>query len=258
MSEDLGFGGETAGFYQRYRRGYPGEVSGALARACGLTGDDITLDLGCGTGQLTVPIAARVRAVIGVDPEPDMLVRARQSAAEREIRNVTWLLGADTDVPAIASLLGDGRLGVVTVGQALHWMRYRELIPALVPLLRPGGGIAVVTNGTPMWQQDRPWSQALGGFLGRWLGTPPTRTCGTDDASQRRYRAAMEDAGLEVTEISHAYADELDLDRIVAGCIPRSPSGSFPRRISGPPSPSRCAPPSLRTRPLPRMSGCGC
>jgi hypothetical protein len=28
-------------------------------------------------------------------------------------------------------------------------MRYRELIPALASLLRPGGGIAVVTNGTP-------------------------------------------------------------------------------------------------------------
>jgi SAM-dependent methyltransferase len=160
MREDPGFGGETAGFYQRYRRGYPGEVFGALVRACGLTGDDIALDLGCGTGQLAVPIAARVRAVIGMDPEPDMLVHARKSAAERDTRNVTWLLGADTDVPAIASLLGDGRLGIVTVGQALHWMGYRELIPALVPLLRPGGGIAVVTNGTPMWQQDSPWSQA--------------------------------------------------------------------------------------------------
>lgn len=68
-----------------------------------------------------------------------------------------------------------------------------------------------------MWQQDRPWSQALGRFLGQWLGTPATRTCGTDDASQRRYRDTMSDAGLEVTEISHAYTDELDLDRVVGG-----------------------------------------
>ena len=27
------------------------------------------VDVGCGTGQLTLPMAARLRAVIGVDPE---------------------------------------------------------------------------------------------------------------------------------------------------------------------------------------------
>src|SRR5260370_378425 len=76
------------------------------------------------------------------------------------------------DVPGLAALLGSRRAGAVTIGQALHWMRYRELIPALVPLLRPGGGIAVITNGTPMWLQDSPWSRALRGFLEQWLGSP--------------------------------------------------------------------------------------
>lgn len=41
------------------------------------------MDLGCGTGQLALLMAGRVRAVIGVDPEPDMLQRARQAAGER-------------------------------------------------------------------------------------------------------------------------------------------------------------------------------
>lgn len=65
---DLGFGDEVAGFYHRYRRGYPPAVFDTLAEIFGLTPDDIVVDLGCGTGQLTLPIAARVRAVAGVDP----------------------------------------------------------------------------------------------------------------------------------------------------------------------------------------------
>jgi trans-aconitate methyltransferase len=228
VGEDLGFGGEVAGFYHQYRRGYPLAVIDTLTGAFSLTGSDVVIDLGCGTGQLTLPIARRVHAAAGVDPEPDMLARARQAAAEQGVRNVSWLLGADTDIPALAALLGDRRAGAVTIGQALHWMRYRELIPALVPLLRPGGGIAVITNGTPMWLQDSPWSRALRSFLEQWLGTSPTNTCGTDDASQQRYRDTMAEAGLDVTETRYGYTDELDLDRLVGGVYSALPAQRLP------------------------------
>ena len=89
MGEDLGFGGEVAGFYHQYRRGYPPAVIDTLTGAFGLTDSDVVIDLGCGTGQLTLPIARRVHAVAGEDPEPDMLVRARQAAAEQGVRNVS-------------------------------------------------------------------------------------------------------------------------------------------------------------------------
>ncbi len=228
MGEDLGFGGEVAGFYHQYRRGYPAAVIDMLTGAFGLTGNDVVIDLGCGTGQLTLPIARRVQAVAGVDPEPDMLARARQAAAGQGVTNVSWLLGADSDIPAFAALLGGRRAGAVTIAQALHWMRYRELIPALIPLLRPGGGIAVVTNGTPMWLQDSAWSQALRGFLDQWQGSSPSNTCGTDDASQQRYRDAMTEAGLDVTEIRYDYTDELDFDHLVGGVFSALPAQRLP------------------------------
>ena len=228
MGEDLGFGGEVAGFYHRYRRGYPPAVIDTLVGAFGLTGGDVVIDLGCGTGQLTLPIARRVQAVAAVDPEPDMLARARQAAAEQGVANATWLLGADTDIPALAALLGGRRAGAVTIGQALHWMDYRELIPALVPLLRPGGGIAVITNGTPMWLQDSRWSRALRGFLDQWLGAPATSTCGTDEASQQRYRDTMTGAGLDVTETRYDYTGELDLDHLIGGIYSALPARRLP------------------------------
>jgi SAM-dependent methyltransferase len=228
VGEDLGFRGEVAGFYHLYRRGYPPAVIDRLIGAFSLTSDDVVIDLGCGTGQLALPIARRVRAVAGVDPEPDMLTRVRQAAAEQGVRNAAWVLGADTDIPALAALLGSRRAGAVTIGQALHWMRYRELIPALVPLLRPGGGIAVITNGTPMWLQDSPWSRALRGFLEQWLDTTLASTCGADDASQKRYRDTMTDAGLGVTGTRYDYTDELDLDHLVGGVYSALPAQRLP------------------------------
>ncbi|GAA5189801.1 hypothetical protein GCM10023322_43330 [Rugosimonospora acidiphila] len=81
----LGFGGEVAGYYARYRRGYPPAAVDAIVKAFALGTDDVVLDLGCGTGQLTLPLAERVRAV--VDPEPDMLVLARRAAeAQYDLR----------------------------------------------------------------------------------------------------------------------------------------------------------------------------
>jgi SAM-dependent methyltransferase len=225
---DLGFGGEVADFYHRYRRGYPPAVIDTLAGTFGLTGDDIVIDLGCGTGQLTLPIAGRVRAVAGVDPEPDMLARARRAAAEHGITNLAWLLGADTDIPALAALLGDQHAGAVTIGQALHWMNYRELFPALAPLLRPGGGVAVITNGTPLWLQDSAWSRALRGFLEQWLETTLTSACGTDEASQQRYRDTMTAAGFDLTEASFEYTDDLDLDHLIGSLYSALPVQRLP------------------------------
>src|SRR6202522_1528875 len=131
MSAVLGFNGEVADYYHRYRYGYPPTVIDILVDAFGLTGDDLVVDLGCGTGQLAVPIAGRVRAGVGMAPGPD--------------------------TPALAALLGGQRIGAVTIGQALDWMDYRTLMPTLAALLRPGGGIAVISNGTPMWLQDSAW-----------------------------------------------------------------------------------------------------
>jgi 2-polyprenyl-3-methyl-5-hydroxy-6-metoxy-1,4-benzoquinol methylase len=53
-----GFSGEVAGFYHRYRHGYPPAALDALAGAFGLAGQDVVVDLGCGTGQLALPMAA--------------------------------------------------------------------------------------------------------------------------------------------------------------------------------------------------------
>jgi SAM-dependent methyltransferase len=209
------FGGEAAAYYHRFRRGYPSAVTEALVDAFGLTGQDVVVDLGCGTGQLTLPMARHLRAVIGVDVEPDMLDHGQQAAHDADVRNVLWMLGGDTDIPALRRLLGDGSVGAVTIAQALHWMDHQRLFRAVVPLLRPGGGVAVVTNGTPLWLQETDWSLALRDFLERWLGTTLTYACGTDEQTQGRYRDDLTAAGLEVSTTAVDYVASLDTDQLI-------------------------------------------
>ncbi|MGN6796157.1 MAG: class I SAM-dependent methyltransferase [Streptosporangiaceae bacterium] len=225
---DLGFGGEVADLYHRYRHGYPAAVIDILAEAFKLSPQDLVVDLGCGTGQLTLPLAKRVRAVVGMDPEPDMLRRARRAAHDASISNVSWVLGADTDMPGLRHLFGSKSVAAVTIGQALHWMDHEDLFRCAGALIRPGGGVAVVTNGTPLWLQDSAWSHALREFLEHWLGTELRSACGTDELSQQRYKDALARAGLEVSSAAVDHIVDLSFDQLVGGVCSALPVDRLP------------------------------
>jgi SAM-dependent methyltransferase len=88
-----------------------------LARL-GLTGGESVLEIGCGTGALTLPLAAAVGEhgrVVAVDISEPMLGAARQKVGERGLRNVTLHLG-DAQVFALepaAFDLATSRMGVM-------------------------------------------------------------------------------------------------------------------------------------------------
>ena len=222
----LGFGGEVARLYARYRRGYPAAAIDAIVDAFRLSSNDVVVDLGCGTGQLTVPMAARVRSVVGIDPEPDMLWLAR--GHDENVPNVSWVLGSDEELPVIAASLGNCPIGAVTVATALHWMDDLVVFQTAQKLVRPGGGVAVVTNGMPLWHLDTDWSRLLRGFLEGWIGRPATMGCGTDDEAQQRYRDHLVAAGLDVSEFRISYTDYLDVDRLIGGVLSSFPVHMLP------------------------------
>ncbi|AUH43391.1 class I SAM-dependent methyltransferase [Streptomyces sp. CMB-StM0423] len=225
----VGFSGDVAEYYAQYRRGYPSEVLDVLQAAFAMSDEDAVLDLGCGTGQLAVPLASRVGSVIGMDPEPDMLRLARRTAARQGLRNVTWVLGADSDVPALAGLMGRRPLGMAVIGQALHWMRHEELFQALFPLCRRGGGIAVVANGAPLWLQDSDWSRVLRSCLEDYFGTRLEATCGTGADDRRRYAQALADAGFaDVREDVLDYRVELAFDEVIGSVCSAIPADRLP------------------------------
>jgi SAM-dependent methyltransferase len=70
------------------------------------------LDVGAGTGMLTVTLARPGRAVVGVDPSPAMLAYARQRAGGDQ---VTWVCGDSRAAPA-----GAYDLTVMTGNVAQH------------------------------------------------------------------------------------------------------------------------------------------
>lgn len=92
------------------------------------------VDLGCGTGTLTVALSERWPGAetIGVDSSHEMLESARSSQS-----TVRWV---EAD---LRSWSEDG-LDLIFSNAALQWIEnHRSLFPRLVGLLRPGGHLAV-------------------------------------------------------------------------------------------------------------------
>jgi SAM-dependent methyltransferase len=223
------FSGETAAFYARFRRGYPAAFTELLTQALRLGPADVVADVGCGTGQLTLPLAQRVGAVAGIDPEPDMLTLARQAAADQGVANVTWVLGSAADLPALAALLGAPALAAVTIANAIHLTSPPDLFAAARGVLRPGGGLAVIANGTPLWQQPVPWSRAVRRGLEQWLGVRLESCCGTDAAARLAYQAGLIAAGFTgVHEQSVDYTGDLDFAELIGGLYSAMPTHLLP------------------------------
>jgi trans-aconitate methyltransferase len=211
------FSGTTAAYYAKYRRGYPDQIVDAVVDRLHLGSDDVVVDLGCGTGLLTAPLARRVRVVIGIDPEPDMLAEARRGLDPALTSRVVWVVGSEADLPAVASLSADGGWAAVVGGQALHFMDHPTLFRRARQRVRPGGGLAIISNGTPLWQQDSEWSRSLNSALQDWFQTPLRSTCGTAEADRARYRRALQESGFAVEEVSYEYEVEITFDELIGG-----------------------------------------
>ena len=76
----------TAWYYARFREGYPPEFFDLIKRKFDLLKGDRVLDLGCGTGQIAIPISASVKEVVAMDPEPEMISEGNFRPGNRVFR----------------------------------------------------------------------------------------------------------------------------------------------------------------------------
>lgn len=140
----------TAEAYDRFRPTYPDELFEDVRDYAALEHDDRILEVGCGTGQATLPLARWGHPIVAIEPAPAMAdVAKRKLAAFNHVDiRVTTLEGCDLDSEAF---------GLTLSAQAFHWLdketRYRRIADAL----RPGGTLALVWNTQVTPAHNRPF-----------------------------------------------------------------------------------------------------
>jgi ubiquinone/menaquinone biosynthesis C-methylase UbiE len=104
------------------------------------------LEIGCGTGSLTVRLAQALPAcsVVGLDPDLDALARAR---AKDSIMRIDWREGNAVELP-----LPEHSCDRVVASLVLHHLTTAEKCAALAEahrVLRPGGRLHIADWGAP-------------------------------------------------------------------------------------------------------------
>lgn len=132
---------ESGGDYAAHRPTYTEALADVLAE---LAPDRaLAVDVGCGTGQLTVLLAPRFDAVVGMDRS------ASQIEAATPARNVDYSVG-----PAERVDVPDGAASLVTVAQAAHWFDLPVFYDEVRRIARPGAVLALVTYGVVVLDDD--------------------------------------------------------------------------------------------------------
>jgi ubiquinone/menaquinone biosynthesis C-methylase UbiE len=114
------------------------------------------VDLGSGTGLLTLAFAERAARVWAVDSSPAMIEYLRVKARSAELDNVETVLASAVSLPLV-----DGIADLVVSNYCLHELRGPEKDRALgeaMRVLRPGGRLVIgdmMFSLNPMQRRDR-------------------------------------------------------------------------------------------------------
>jgi SAM-dependent methyltransferase len=128
---------EDAERYDRARPGYPAAIFDDLAELAGIGPGCRVLEIGCGTGQATIPLAERGCEVVAVELGAELAEVARRNLAR--FPDVQVVNAAFESWP-----LPPEPFDVVLSATAFHWIDPAVRVVKSADALRPGGVLATI------------------------------------------------------------------------------------------------------------------
>jgi ubiquinone/menaquinone biosynthesis C-methylase UbiE len=143
----------VADSYERGRPEYAPAAVGAMAAELRLGPGSLVLDLAAGTGKLTKALVAAGIDVIAVEPQAELRKVLTDRVGEHRVID-----GLAEEIP-----MDDDSVDAVTVADGFHWFDQAAALAEIRRVLRPGGGLAVLTT-LPDWS-GASWAEELGGLM---------------------------------------------------------------------------------------------
>jgi SAM-dependent methyltransferase len=144
---------EVADAYERGRPEYPPAVAGVIAAELHVSEAALVLDLAAGTGKLTRALLGIGLDVVAVEPQSSLRELLAESIGSERVRE-----GLAEAIP-----LPDESVAAVTVADAFHWFDHGVALAEIRRVLRPGGGLAVLST-VPDWG-GASWAHEVGTLM---------------------------------------------------------------------------------------------
>ena len=130
---------EAASLYDEVRPGYPEDLFDDIVSLSGIPAGGRILEIGCGTGQATVPLARRGYRIQCIELGENMAAVAR--------RNLERYPNAEVRTGAFEeSFLQEGAFDLAVSATAFHWLDPAVAYPKAARALRDGGSLALFWN----------------------------------------------------------------------------------------------------------------
>jgi len=203
----------TAWYYAKYRLGYPREFFDFVVRYYGLDGKGRLLDLGCGTGQITIPLGRYFQEAIGLDPEREMLAEAQKEAQKAGVTNIKWVLKKAEEM---SEALGYFRL--TTMGGSFHWMEQEKVLEKIYDLTEQGGGLVIVSDSSSPWRSEgeEKWKDLQKQIVQRYLGEVRRTGNSYYVEPKERFEALLDRSPFRKFEVfTHDYIREWTIESVI-------------------------------------------
>ena len=188
---------EVAEIYDRTRPGYSEALIEDVLAFAGLSARARILDVGCGTGQATVPFAERGYAIVALEPGPNLARIARKNLARFENVEVVQASFEDWTLEPKA-------FDLVISAQAFHWVDPDVRFVKAASALRGGGTLAIFGHvGSPGNAPERPGIDRAYAQHAPGIGTHPGPAMADELAEAAQFGA--------VTDRSYPWTLECDV-----------------------------------------------
>lgn len=214
MSNDHDQFGSTEAYYAQYRPGYGEWTIDVLCDRFGMDETTRVLDLGCGAGQIAIPVSEHAGTVVGMDPNERMLREAQATATKRGRTNVEWIVGSDAQ---LCEALGP--FDLTTMGRSFHWMDQQQTLERLFHMTNPGGGIALLTDIEWFTRGTQAWQDAVYDVAQGYVDDLPERT-GPVESYPNPWDKLISEFGFVDVETDHLEIErEWTVEQIVGYCL---------------------------------------
>ncbi|MDH2356508.1 class I SAM-dependent methyltransferase [Bradyrhizobium sp. SSUT112] len=203
----------TAPYHARHAVPYPDELFRSLVRLCRIGNSSRVLDLGAGTGQISIPLARLVANVLFVEPSDEMVQEGRRIAEALGAKNIDFLVSRSEGLNEPGS-----SFDIAVIADSFFFMDGAMVLAKLAQMVKLNGCVAII-NRVRDSSEPGEWNNPLLNEIKEfWGGSFPGPALTLSDAGVRPSvdREVLRASDFrEITELRHYYERHWNIDDLL-------------------------------------------